>query len=298
MGALAALVIARTDRAQGAGAGDRAAARQAARRPQQSRAFRGVRGDRRRPSRGGLAEAAGRARAAAAGHGLRDRVVGPSARLDRRQEAMGPLLRQLNLELRGGDRVLALNRWVELRDWAAPEMLDADLRWRLAEAQVAEGRESDARQVLDGFPPAAFAGRQLGVKTRLLKAAMACNSRLMLPLAEHLAAEPNLPETWRPAVAEAASRGRALQAERRALRRSRRSAWRPPRPRRGAGRAGGAGGAAAGGRSDPAAFPRGKSRGRRRRPPSGDRARAAGRGGGGADRRSREAVAADRPFLR
>ena len=143
-----------------------------------------------------------------------------ATRLGRRELAVAPVVRQLKLELRGGDRLLALQRWDEVRELALPKALDADLAWRLAEAQLAEGQREEARDLLDLLPLAAATGQQLAVKVRLLKAAAESGSRLTLPLAEHCAALSDLPEPIRVQVATAVARGREIEAEQRARARS------------------------------------------------------------------------------
>lgn len=138
-----------------------------------------------------------------------------AVRLDRREQAVPPVVRQLKLELRGGDRLLALQRWDEIREAVLPNRLDVDLAWRLAEAQMAEGLRTEARDLLDLLPVSAVAGQQLAVKIRVLKLAAESGSRLTLPLAEHCAALPDIPEPMKVPISVALSRGREIEAEQR-----------------------------------------------------------------------------------
>lgn len=141
-----------------------------------------------------------------------------AVRLDRREQAVPPVLRQLKLELRGGDRMLALQRWDEIRDLVLPSRLDVDLAWRLAEAQIAEGQRTEARDLLDLLPLSAVVGQQLAVKIRVLKLAAEAGSGLTLPLAEHCAALPDIPEPMKVPISTGLSRGREIEAAQRSRR--------------------------------------------------------------------------------
>ena len=136
-----------------------------------------------------------------------------AVKLERREQAVPSVVRQLKLELRGGDRLLALQRWDEIREVVLPNRLDVDLAWRLAEAQMAEGLRTEARDLLDLLPLSAVAGQQLAVKIRVLKLAMEAGSRLTLPLAEHCAALPDLPEPMKVPISVGLNRGREIEAE-------------------------------------------------------------------------------------
>ena len=59
-----------------------------------------------------------------------------AGKMGRRKQAWPPILRQLKLELRGGDRQLALQRWEQYSLDLVPEQADGELRWRLAEAYL------------------------------------------------------------------------------------------------------------------------------------------------------------------
>lgn len=140
-----------------------------------------------------------------------------AGKLGRRKQAWAVVQRQLKLELRGGDRVLALQRWDEYAEEVPPEQVDVELRWRVADALMAEGARENARDVLDPLPTEMWLKAQAGLKLQMLKTALACESRLLLPLAENCAALPYLPDAVRAQVADAAARGKALETQRRRL---------------------------------------------------------------------------------
>lgn len=138
-----------------------------------------------------------------------------AVKLGRREQAVAPVVRQLKLELRGGDRLLALQRWEEIQDLVVPGKLDVDLVWRLAEAQLAQGQRTEARDLIDHLPLATAAGQQLAIKVRLLKVAMDSGARLTLPLAEHCAALPDIPEPMKGPINAGLHRGREIESEHR-----------------------------------------------------------------------------------
>lgn len=140
-----------------------------------------------------------------------------SGKMGRRKQAWPLIQRQLKLELRGGDRQLALQRWEEYAHQVPPELADVELRWRLADAFLADGAREAAREVLDVLTPEMWVKAQAGLKLQMLKTALESESRLLLPLAEHCVTLPYLPDNVRAQVTEVVARAKALEMQRRRL---------------------------------------------------------------------------------
>lgn len=136
-----------------------------------------------------------------------------AVKIDRRPQALAPVLRQLKHELRGGDRMLAVQRWFELAEFVPLDKLEIDFKWRLVEALAGEEMLPEARSLLDTLSAEMVAPLQVGVKMKLLKVATDSGSTLTLPLAQQCAALPDLPEAVRAQLAEAILRGQQIVVE-------------------------------------------------------------------------------------
>jgi len=130
--------------------------------------------------------------------------------LDRAKEAAAPMLRAIRLELRQGEHDTALAHWRELEERVPEVPLDLDLRLRLAEAQLKEGDDEEAAELLAEVGGNLDLDLPSGILARLARAAVDARSPSAPIVAKAALGRQDLPEPVREEIEEGLERLRAF----------------------------------------------------------------------------------------